>query len=453
MGKANRTLENLDMTERESLRSVTAISPAPPVHAVSSGRAEENLGPYESRTTCRICGSPDVRPILSLGNMPLTAAFRREDDLSQPEIVFPLTLIFCPCCSLAQLRETVPPEMLFRRDYPYYSSFLPALVQHSKDNASDLIASRRLGASSLVVELASNDGYLLKHFVERGVPVLGIDPAEGQARAAKKLGVPTLCEFFSDDVAKRLVRQGRTADVVIGNNVLAHVAALHGFVEGIGMLLKDGGVAVLEVPYVRDLVDRCEFDTIYHEHLCYFSLTALDHLFRKHSLFINHVQRLSIHGGSLRIYAEKKEAPARSVQDMLSAEEIDRVNRVDYYSGFARRVEGIRTTLRDLLLNLKTRGARIAAYGAAAKGVVLLNYTGIGGDLIDFVVDRNTHKHGFYMPGKRIEILGPEALLTRMPDDVLLLTWNFADEILQQQTEYRMRGGQFIVPVPSPHVV
>jgi SAM-dependent methyltransferase len=446
-------MEGVGMTHRESSKSAMAISPLPSPGAVSSERAPENLALYESRTTCRICGSPELQPILSLGNMPLTAAFLRKEDLSQPEPMFPLTLVFCPECSLTQLRETVPPEMLFRRNYPYYSSFLPALVQHSKATASELIASRRLNKSSLVVELASNDGYLLQHFVERGVPILGIDPAEGQAAAAEKAGVPTLCEFFGAHVAETLVQSGRSADVIIANNVLAHVADLHDFVHGIQILLKDRGVAVLEMPYVRDLVDRCEFDTIYHEHFCYYSLTALDRLFREHSLFINHVQPIAIHGGSLRIYVEKREFLYASVQDMLYIEGVDRVTQIDYYSDFARRVDGIRTKLRDLLTNLDRHGARIAAYGAAAKGVVLLNYTGIGSELIDFVVDRNTHKQGLYMPGKHIEILGPDALLTRMSDYVLLLTWNFADEILEQQTEYRMRGGQFIIPVPRPRVV
>jgi SAM-dependent methyltransferase len=437
----------------ESLQSAPAISCAPFSPAASSERPRDNTKLYESRTTCRICGSPELRPVLDLGLMPLTAAFRRKEELSQPEAMFPLTLVFCPRCSLTQLRETVPAEMLFCRNYPYYSSFLPALVEHSKANALDLIATRGLNPSSLVVELASNDGYLLKHFVERGVPVLGIDPAEGQAMAAEKAGVPTLCEFFSTDLARRLVREGRCADVIIGNNVLAHVADLDGFVEGIRILLKEGGIAVLEMPYVRDLVEKCEFDTIYHEHLCYFSLTALDHLFRKHSLFINRVQRLPIHGGSLRIYAEKREDPSPSVQDMLYTEGIDRVSHFDYYSNFAHRVEGIRTDLLVLLTDLKRHGARIAAYGAAAKGAVLLNYTGIGEDVIDFVVDRNTHKQGLFMPGKPIEILEPGALLARMPEYVLLLTWNFAAEILEQQNEYRMRGGKFIIPVPRPRVL
>jgi SAM-dependent methyltransferase len=383
----------------------------------------------------------------------LADGLRRKEQLSQEEPTFPLNVAFCPHCSLVQLLETVPPEVLFCQDYPYYSSFSPALLQHSRANALDLIASRHLNARSLAIELASNDGYLLKNFVEHGIPVLGIDPAEGPARAAEKAGVPTLCTFFGEGLARELATSGKAADVIIGNNVLAHVADLHGFVEGIRILLKEDGVAVIEMPYVKDLVDHCEFDTIYHEHLCYFSVTALDHLFRMHSLFLNDVKRLSIHGGSLRIYVEKRENVSSAVRDMLRAEANEGVNRIDYYRDFAERVEGIRKELRRLLGSLQQQGARIAAYGAAAKGSTMINYSGIGTDFVDFVVDRNTHKQGLYMPGQNIPVLAPEALLERMPGYVLLLAWNFADEILQQQKEYRQRGGRFIIPVPTPRVV
>jgi hypothetical protein len=367
--------------------------------------------------------------------------------------MFPLNVAFCPHCSLVQLLETVPPEELFCQDYPYYSSFSPALLQHSRTNALDLIETRRLNANSLVIELASNDGYLLKNFVERGIPVLGIDPAEGPAKAAEKIGVPTMCAFFGETLARQLAASGKAADVIIGNNVLAHVADLHGFVEGIRLSLKEGGVAVVEIPYVKDLVDHCEFDTIYHEHLCYFSVTALDHLFRMHSLFLNNVKRLSIHGGSLRIYVEKKENVSSAVRDMLRVEAAEKVNCIDYYRDFAHKVEDIRNELRRLLQSLKQQGAQIAAYGAAAKGSTLINYSGIGTEFVDFVVDRNTHKQGLYMPGQHIPVLAPEALLERMPGYVLLLAWNFADEIFQQQKEYQQRGGRFIIPVPNPRVV
>ena len=407
----------------------------------------------ESRTTCRICHSPEIQPVLSLGTTPLADALRKKEQLLQAESKFPLNVAFCPHCSLVQLLETVPPDVLFCQDYPYYSSFSPALLQHSRANAVDLIKLRRLNANSLVVELASNDGYLLKNFVEQGIPVLGIDPAEGPARAAEKIGVPTVCTFFGENLARELSANGKAADVIIGNNVLAHVADLHGFVEGIRILLKEDGVAVIEMPYVKDLVDHCEFDTIYHEHLCYFSVTALDRLFRMHSLFLNDVKRLSIHGGSLRIYVEKQENASATVQAMLQTEAAEKVDQIDYYRDFAHRVEGIRTKLQHLLQGLKQQGARIAAYGAAAKGSTLINYSEIGTELVDFVVDRNTHKQGLYMPGQNIPVLAPEALLERNPDYVLLLAWNFAEEILQQQKEYQQRGGRFIIPVPNPQVV
>lgn len=405
-----------------------------------------------TENTCRICGSAHIEPILSLGITPLADGLRREEQLLQPEPTFPLNVAFCGNCSLVQLLETVPPDLLFCQDYPYYSSFSPALLKHSRDNAFQLIDSRGLHAGSLVIELASNDGYLLKNFAERGIPVLGIDPASGPARAAEAAGVPTLCTFFSASLARELAGKGK-ADVIVANNVLAHVADTHGFVDGISVLLKDDGVAVIEVPYVKDLVQHCEFDTIYHEHLCYFSATALDHLFRMHDLFLNHVEHLSIHGGSLRLFVEKAENVSPAVRQMLQAEAADGVDRMPYYRDFAARVQNIRTSLRSLLEELKRKGARIAAYGAAAKGSTLINYCGIGTDFLDFVVDRNTHKQGLYMPGQQIPILSPVEIVERKPDYVLLLAWNFADEILEQQRDYRQMGGRFIVPVPHPRVV
>jgi SAM-dependent methyltransferase len=408
---------------------------------------------HNSIETCRLCDGTRLEPVLWLGCTPLADALVGPAQLHLPEPRFPLEVVFCRNCSLLQLAETVAPQVLFCREYPYYSSFSDALLQHSRENADQLVGSRLLNSSSFVVELASNDGYMLQNFAARGIPVLGIDPAEGPARVAQQNGISTLPAFFDKSLAKRLRAEGRTADVIIANNVLAHVPDLSGFVEGIRLLLKADGLAVIEVPYVRDLVDHCEFDTIYHEHLCYFSVATLDRLFRRHALFLNHVEHLPIHGGSLRLFVEPAENGRESVRQFLNDEKVNSVTSLQYYRDFSRRVRDIREALRRLLTELRQDGKRIAAYGAAAKGSTLINYADIGGDFLDFVVDRNTHKQGLYMPGKHLPIFAPTRLLEKMPDYVLLLSWNFAGEILQQQEEYRRQGGRFILPVPRPVVV
>jgi len=406
----------------------------------------------EIRTTCRSCESSDLETLLPFGEMPLSDALvdGRSD---QPEARYGLTVVFCRACCLVQILETVPPEVLYGTDYPYYSSFSPYLLQHSADNARSLIASRYLNERSLVVELASNDGYLLKNFHQAGIPVLGIDPASGPAVEAQKAGIRTIVAYFGREMGEELRRQGLQADVVIGNNVLAHVADLNGFVAGIATLLKDDGVAVIEVPYVRDLIDHCEFDTIYHEHHCYFSITALLALFQRHGLKLSDVGHYPIHGGSLRLFVTHNEPVSDAVTTYLAEEQRAGLQRFDYYRDFAQRAQRVRTELRRLLRGLKGAGKRIGAYGAAAKGSTLLNFTGVGADVIDFVVDRNVHKQGMLMPGVHIPVREPEALVQEMPDYVLMLSWNFRDEILQQQAEYTRRGGLWIVPIPYPETL
>ncbi len=408
---------------------------------------------FETRSTCRSCESLDLAAVLSLGETPLADALLTEDELSQPEARFPLNVAFCRSCFLTQILETVSPEALFCRGYPYYSSFSDALLEHSRKNALRLIVLQQLDASSLVIEVASNDGYMLRHFAEQGIPVLGIDPAAGPAKAAEKAGIRTLCTFFRKELAMRLRDEGIRADVIIANNVLAHVPDLNGFVEGMRILLKEDGLAVIEVPYVKDLIENCEFDTIYHEHHCYFSVTPLVALFKRHGLSLNHVEHYPIHGGSLRLYVAHREEVADSVRIYLREESDGKLVDLSYYQDFASRVRGIKEALVKMVHDLKAQGKRIAAYGAAAKGSTLLNYTGIGRDVIDFVVDRNVHKQGLFMPRVHIPIRAPEHLLLDLPDYVLLLVWNFKDEVLRQQDEYRRRGGKFIVPIPHPTVV
>jgi SAM-dependent methyltransferase len=401
---------------------------------------------------CRSCEGSGLELVLSLGRTPLANALLREDQLGDPEATYPLDLVFCPDCTLVQITETVPPEQLFSH-YLYLSSFSDTMLSHSADLAESLIKARGLDSSSLVVEVASNDGYLLQFYKRAGIPVLGIEPAANIAEVAERRGIPTLTRFFSGELGRMLREKGKRADLIHANNVLAHVADLNGFVAGLALLLKDDGIAVVEVPHVKPMVERMEFDTIYHEHLCYYSLSALRLLFERHGLFVIDVREIPLHGGSLQVQLAHSGEPSARACQVLSDELSTGVNKRGFYRDFGDKVGNLKHELVAMLDKLKAEGAKISAYGASAKGSTLLNYCGIGRETIDFVVDRSTMKQGLYTPGTHLPIRPPDALLSERPDYVLLLTWNFAEEILEQQAAYRRQGGRFIIPVPEPRLI
>jgi SAM-dependent methyltransferase len=381
--------------------------------------------------------------------MPLANGLLKSPD--EPEETYPLDLVFCPECSLVQISESIDPKKIFK-DYKYHSSGSQTMLKSSADLVERTIRERGLSKDSLVVEIASNDGYLLKNYVKAGITVLGFDPCHEIAEVAISNGIRTVDDYFNGSWGYTYKHLTNGADVIHANNVMAHVPDINDFVEGMSILLKPGGVAIIETPYIRDMIDRCEFDTIYHEHVFYYSIVSLITLFRRHGLHVNHIEHLDIHGGSLRVWAGKSHTALNEVGRDLLVDEFYTTIHGDYYKDFGKRAENIKHDLTALLRRIKSQGKNIVGYAASAKGSTLMNYCGIG-QYLDYVVDNTPSKQGLYTPGTHLKIYPPEKLLEDRPDYALLLAWNFADEIMDKEHEYVKRGGKFIIPIPKVRVV
>ncbi|MCP4204971.1 MAG: class I SAM-dependent methyltransferase [bacterium] len=409
-----------------------------------------------SEHKCRFCGTGLERTFADLGESPLANSFVKPSDRDQPEAVFPLRVLICSDCLLVQLPEFETPENIFS-DYAYFSSFSDTWLDHARRYVEEMTARFGLSEDSQIVEVASNDGYLLRFFKERGIPVLGVEPAANVAQAAIADGIPTEIRFFGETAARELAKEGYEADLLLGNNVLAHVPDLNDFVHGLEALLKPDGVITMEFPHVMRLMEHNQFDTIYHEHFSYLSLATVRRVFAAHGLRIFDVQELSTHGGSLRIFAAhetgQKHPDEPSVQALLETEAARGMNRIETYLGFDQQAVSTRKRLLEFLDSLKAKDASIAAYGAPAKGNTLLNYCGIGSEVIDYTVDRNPHKQGKLLPGSRIPVYSPEKLRETRPDYVFILPWNLRDEISSEWAEIADWGGRFFVAIPEVEVL
>jgi SAM-dependent methyltransferase len=402
---------------------------------------------------CRFCSRPLRHVFVDLGAQPLANSYLEAADLLAPETFYPLCVYVCDGCLLVQLPAAATPEAIFS-DYAYFSSFSDSWLRHAEHYAAAVTERFGLGPQSRVVEIASNDGYLLRFFKERGIPVQGIEPAANVAAAAEALGIPTLVRFFGTPLACELAVEGRQADLLVGNNVLAHVPALIDFVEGLQILLAPGGVLTLEFPHLLRLMEEVQFDTIYHEHFSYFSFATVRKIFAAHGLTLFDVEELPTHGGSLRVYGchagERPEEPR--VAELLAREEKAGLGTLAGYRAFARQVEAVKRGLLRFLIDQKEAGRAVVGYGAPAKGNTLLNYCGVREDLLAYTVDRSPHKQGRFLPGTRIPIHAPERIRQTRPDHLLILPWNLKDEIAGQMAELTSWGGRFVVAVPRVQV-
>lgn len=405
--------------------------------------------------SCRFCASDLRHTFVDLGMSPLCESYLRREDLNQVEPFYPLHVYVCGECFLVQLEAYVSPDHIFS-DYAYFSSYSDSWVEHARAYTQAVTERFHLGRRNHVVELASNDGYLLQHFVAKGIPSLGVEPAANVAEVALKKGVPTLVKFFGETTAREMAAAGQMADLIIGNNVLAQVPEINDFVRGMKILLNEQGVITMEFPHLMTLMAENQFDTIYHEHFCYFSLTTAAKVFAAHGLTVFDVEELPTHGGSLRVYARHIEDASKAVsprvREMFSREASAGFERLDCYAKFAEQVSETKRKLLTFLIQAKHEHQSIAGYGAPGKGNTLLNYCGIRSDFLDYTVDRSPHKQGKFLPGTHIPIHHPDKIAETKPDYLLVLPWNLKTEIMQQMSHIRTWGGRFVVPIPEVQV-
>jgi 2-polyprenyl-3-methyl-5-hydroxy-6-metoxy-1,4-benzoquinol methylase len=406
---------------------------------------------------CRSCKTELHHVFVDLFNSPASNSFVKKEELNEPEIFFPLKVYTCHKCFLVQVDEYKKSDAIFTNEYVYFSSYSTSWLDHSKKYV-DLMTNRfGLSETSQVMEIASNDGYLLQYFKKKGIPVLGIEPTANTAKVAIEMGIESLIEFFGRELATKLKTQNRKADLLLGNNVLAHVPDIVDFVAGMKIVLKDQGIITMEFPHLLQLIENNQFDTIYHEHFSYLSFTTVTKIFAEQGLEMFDVDELSTHGGSLRIYAKHKEDNTKKISEnvskMLEFENHKGINTLEYYKNFQLRALDVKLNLLSFLIEQKRKGKKVAAYGAAAKGNTLLNYCGIKSDMIDFVVDANPHKQGKYLPASHIPVLTDKYLKEAKPDYILILPWNLKEEIVNQLNYVRSWGAQFVVPIPTLEVV
>jgi SAM-dependent methyltransferase len=435
-------------------RNGGSLPTSPARSETSTSSSAQSHGVVE-QNRCRFCGSELKHTFVDLGMSPLCESYLTAEQANQGEIFYPLHVYVCGKCFLVQLQQYVSAASIFE-EYAYFSSYSDSWLAHSKKYTEEMIARFGLGKASHVVELASNDGYLLQYFVARGLPVLGIEPAANVAKTAVEKGVPTLVRFFNEGLAAELAAEGKRADLLLGNNVLAQVPDLNSFVAGMKILLKPRGVITMEFPHLLRLIEENQFDTIYHEHFSYFSFFTAEKIFAAHGMRLFDVDEIATHGGSLRIYgchAEDDSKPVSArVVDLRAREEAVGISDLSLYSSFTEQVKETKRALLDFLIGAKREGKSIAGYGAPGKGNTLLNYCGIRTDFIDYTVDRNPYKHGKFLPGTHIPIHAPERIRETKPDYLLILPWNLRQEIMQQNEFIREWGGKFVVPIPRAKV-